>query len=443
MPHLLSVHVHAPLLQFGGRTRVGAEVGMARTINRLSHRKVETLKKPGMHSDGGGLYLQVTRGSDGTPRKSWLFRYAVGGRERQMGLGTLRDVPLSEARDRALAARELRRVRKDPIAEREALRAEASLVAAKTMSFDECAAAYIAAHRAGWRNLKHASQWSTTIATYCSPVFGKLPVQLVDVGLVMKAVEPLWATKPETAGRVRGRVERILDWAKVRGYREGDNPARWRGHLDHLLPARGKVSRVKHHAALPYAELPIFRAQLISRDAVAARALDLAILTATRTGEVIGAKWAEFDLHGRVWTIPAERMKGGREHRIPLSPAAMVVIQNMITVRQNDYVFPGGHRETLSNMALLMLLRRMGRTDITAHGFRSTFRDWVEEQTDTPRAVSEMALSHCIGNAVEAAYRRGDLFEKRRVLMAQWAEYCTTPLAPTGTVAAFRSKRQL
>jgi len=414
---------------------------VARTINRLSHRKVETLKAPGMYNDGGGLYLQVTEGSDDTPRKSWLFRYAVAGRERQMGLGPLNDVPLGEARDRAAAAREMRRAGKDPIVEREASRAEASLIAAKSVSFDECATAYIAAHRAGWRNVKHASQWSATVATYCSPVFGKLPVPLVDVGLVMKAIEPIWATKPETAGRVRGRIERILDWAKVRGYRNGENPARWRGHLDHLLPARGKIRRVKHHAALPYAEIPIFVAQLKRRDAVAARALELAILTATRTGEVIGATWAEFDMKGRVWTIPAERMKSGREHRIPLSNAALQVVEHMSTVHKNANVFPGDRRAALSNMALLMLLRRMGRTDITAHGFRSTFRDWVEEQTDTPRAVAEMALSHSIGSAVEAAYRRGDLIEKRRVLMAKWAAYCTAPESVTKIVTAFRSKR--
>lgn len=398
---------------------------MARTINRLSHRKVETLKKPGMHSDGGGLYLQVTQGSDGTPRKSWLFRYAVAGRERQMGLGPLSDVPLAVARDHALAAREMRRAGKDPITAREAARAEASLVAAKMMSFDECATAYIAAHRAGWRNIKHASQWTNTVTTYCSPLFGKLPVQLVDVGLVMKAIEPLWATKPETAGRVRGRIERILDWAKVRGYRDGDNPARWRGHLDQLLPARGKVRKVKHHAALPYAELPAFMMQLKDREAVAARALELAILTATRTGEVIGAKWTEFDLECRVWTISADRMKNAREHRVPLSDAVIGIVRRMQVIRQNDYVFPGERRDALSNMALLILLRRMSRPEITAHGFRSTFRDWVEEQTDTPRAVAEMALSHTVGNAVEAAYRRGDLIEKRKILMAKWAKFCS------------------
>jgi integrase len=415
---------------------------VARTINRLSHRKVETLKQPGMHGDGGGLYLQVTEGADGTPRKSWLFRYAVGGRERQMGLGPLSDVPLAEARNRALAARELRRAGKDPIAEREAERAEASLVAAKTMSFDECATAYIAAHRAGWRNIKHASQWTNTIATYCSPVFGELPVQLVDVGLVMKAIEPLWATKPETAGRVRGRIERILDWAKVRGYRDGENPARWRGHLDHLLPARGKIRRVQHHAALAYAEIPAFLTALRGRNAIAARTLEFAILTAARTGEVLGAKWSEIDLDARVWVIPAERMKAGREHRVPLADRALEIIKNMMASKQNDYIFYGDRRATLSNMSLLMLLRRMGRNDITTHGFRSTFRDWVAEQTDCPSAVAEMALAHSIGNAVEAAYRRGDMLDKRRPLMAKWENYCTKPVA-SGTVTPIMARRSM
>jgi integrase len=396
---------------------------LARTINRLSHRKVETLKEPGMHSDGGGLYLQVTQGSDGTPRKSWLFRYAVGGRERQMGLGPLGDVSLAEAREFAVAAREQRRAGKDPISERQALRAENARQAAKTISFDECAKAYIASHQAGWRNVKHASQWTNTIDTYCSP-FGRLPVQAVDVTMVLKALEPIWTTKPETASRVRGRIERILDWAKVRGYRDGDNPARWRGHLDHLLPARGKVRRIEHHAALPYAELPAFLAALRTREAIAARALEFAILTAARTGEVIGARWDEMNLEGRIWVVHAERMKAGREHRVPLSDRALKILEDMKKVQTCEYVFPGDRRTTLSNMAFLMLLRRMERADITAHGFRSTFRDWVEEQTDTPRAVAEMALAHTIGSAVEAAYRRGDLFEKRRALMSKWADYC-------------------
>ncbi len=287
---------------------------------------------------------------------------------------------------------------------------------------------------------KHATQWQNTLTTYCSPVFGKLPVQLVDVALVIKVLEPLWATKPETASRLRGRVERVLDWAKVRGYRDGDNPARWRGHLDHLLPNRGKVRRVKHHAALPYPELPPFFVELEQRNAMASHALRFAILTAARTGEVIGAKWDEIDIAARAWTLPAERMKNGREHRVPLSAAAITLLRHVSGVRQNDFVFPGERRSTLSDMALLMLLRRMNRGDLTTHGFRSTFRDWTEEQTNTPRAVAEMALAHAIGNAVEAAYRRGDLFEKRRVLMSQWADFCITPLA--SNVAVLGAKRR-
>ncbi|WP_396604488.1 tyrosine-type recombinase/integrase [Bradyrhizobium sp. YCK136] len=403
---------------------------MARTINRLSHRKVETIRVSGMYGDGGGLYLQVTNASDGTPRKSWLFRYAVSGRERQMGLGPLADVPLAEARDLASIAREMRRAGKDPIVEREAARAEASLVAAKSMSFDQCATAYIAAHRAGWRNVKHANQWATTVATYCSPIFGKLPVQRVDVGLVMKAIEPIWSSKPETAVRLRGRIERILDWARVRGYRDGENPARWRGHLDHLLPARGKVRRVKHHAALPYVEIPAFVAAVKARDAVAARALEFAVLTAARTGEVLGATWSEIDLGGRLWTVPAERMKAGREHRIPLGDRAIEILRSMIVTKPNvnDHIFTGDRRANLSNMSLLMLLRRMGHNDITTHGFRSTFRTWAAECTNFPREVVEAALAHVAGNKVEAAYQRGDILEKRQSLMAQWESYCSKPV---------------
>jgi integrase len=414
---------------------------MARTIHRLSHRKAESIAKPGMYPDGGGLYLQVTKGANNTYRRSWLFRFAINGRERQMGLGRLEDVSLADARDRAAVAREQRRDGKDPIVEREAIQVQASTVAARTMSFDACSQAYIASHRAGWRNVKHASQWENTLTTYCSPVFGKLPVHFVDVGSVMKVLEPLWATKPETASRLRGRIERVLDWAKVRGYREGDNPARWRGHLDHLLPNKSKVRRVKHHAALPYSELPAFFEELQQREAIAAKALQFAILTAGRTGEIIGARWAEIDLLGRVWTVPAERMKWGREHRVPLSAAALKLLKHMNTVRQNEFVFSGDRRASLSDMALLMLLRRMRRPDLTTHGFRSTFRDWTEEQTNTPRAVAEMALAHAIENAVEAAYRRGDLFEKRRVLMSRWADFCTTPVANQGTIAVLRSKR--
>ncbi len=394
---------------------------MARTVQRLSPVKVRTAKA-GMWCDGGGLYLQCTAGADDRLRKSWLFRYASDGRERQMGLGPLDAVSLAEAREKAADCRRLRLAGIDPIAHRDATRMQAALDAAKAMTFDECRDAYIKAHAAGWRNAKHRQQWESTLKTYCSPVFGKVSVQAVDVALVMKAVEPIWATKPETASRLRGRIESILDWAKVRDMRTGDNPARWRGHLDQLLPAPNKVRKVKHHAALPYPEIGAFMAELRGRDGVAALALEFAILTATRTNEVLGAKWDEID--GQVWTIPASRMKAGREHRVPLSDAAMTIIERMKAVRANDYVFPGDRRDMLSNMALLMTLRRMGRGDLTTHGFRATFRTWAAERSQFPREVVESALAHVIGNKVEAAYQRGDLFDKRRRLMEAWAKYC-------------------
>ena len=288
--------------------------------------------------------------------------------------------------------------------------------APKRSRLNSARSSYIASHSAGWRNAKHAAQWGTTLATYAYPVFGSLPVAAVDTGLVMKALEPIWSTKPETAGRVRGRNESVLDWAKVRGYRDGENPARWKGHLIQLLPSLTKVTKVKHHAAMPYAELPAFLIALRARPAMAARALEFAILTAARTGEVLGARWQEMDLEARIWMVPAERMKAGREHRVPLSDAAVAILKAIY--RTGDLVFP------LSNMALLMLLRRMGHGELTAHGFRSTFRDWASETTNHPRDVVEMALAHAIADKTEAAYRRGDLFEKRRRLMVEWEAYC-------------------
>jgi integrase len=264
-------------------------------------------------------------------------------------------------------------------------------------------------------------------------VIGKLPVQAVDTGLVMKVIEPLWAAKPETASRLRGRVEVILDWAKVRGYRQGENPARWRGHLDHLLPAKSKIRKVVHHAALPYAKAGAFMTVLRGQHGIAARALEFLILTATRTGETLGATWDEFDLEARLWTIPAARMKGGREHRVPLTEAAASVLESLQEARQSDFVFPGARQSRpLSEMALLMLLRRMGFGEITVHGFRSAFRDWAAERTTFPREVAEMALAHAISDAVEAAYRRGDLFDKRRKLMDAWAAYCAKAEANGG-----------
>jgi integrase len=306
------------------------------------------------------------------------------------------------------------------------------------MTFDECREAYIRAHAAGWRNPKHHQQWENTLKTYCSPVFGRVAVQAVDVALVMKVLEPIWSTKPETASRLRGRIEAILDWAKVRGLRTGENPARWRGHLDHLLPARAKVRKVKHHAALPYIQIATYLDELRKRESTAARALEFAILTATRTNEVIGARWDEIDLAVRVWIIPESRMKAGREHRVPLSDAAISVVKFMQSVRQNEYVFPGDSRASLSNMALLMTLRRMNRGDLTTHGFRSTFRTWAAERTSFPREVIESALAHTVGNKVEAAYQRGDMFDKRRRLMDAWAQFCAK-VSTTAEIVPIRS----
>ena len=421
---------------------------MSRSIHRLSPAKVKNAK-PGkrpdgttrvqLYPDGGGLYLQVTPGDRGNS-KSWIFRYATAGRkERYMGLGSLDAVRLAEARERAAECRKLRERGKDPIEERDAQRAVVAAENAKLMTFDQCAAGYIAAHRAGWRNTKHASQWENTLATYVSPVFGKVTVRSVDVGLVIKALEPIWSAKPETASRLRGRIEAVLDWAAARGFRDADNPARWKGRLDKLLPRPSKVRAVEHHAALQYDEIGSFMLELRKREGIAARALEFAILTAARTGEVLGAQWPEIDLKAEVWTVPAGRMKGGRAHRIPLSEAALAVLKRMANGREGDHVFPGDRRAMLSNMALLMLLRRMGRGDLTAHGFRSTFRDWAAERTNFPNEVVEMALAHAVGNKVEAAYRRSDLFEKRRELMDAWAAYCENSTTPLGEVVALHS----
>jgi integrase len=346
-----------------------------------------------------------------------------------MGVGPLHTIRLAEARNRAAAFRLQHHDGVDPIERRRAERLQGLLDAAKAVTFNECAARYIASHRAGWRNPKHAAQWQATLATYAEPIIGGFSVQAIDTALVLKVLEPIWTVKPETAGRVRGRIESILDWAKVRGYRAGENPARWRGHLDKLLPARSKVRRVEHHAALPYAELPGFLVSLREQEGIAARALEFSILTAARTGEVIGARWwSEMDMLDKTWTLPAGRMKAGREHRVPLSARALAILQEMQPHRhaEDAFVFPGGtNGRPLSNMAFLMLLRRMGRGDLTAHGFRSTFRDWAAERTKFPAEVAEMALAHTVSDKTVAAYNRSDLFERRRRLMTAWATFCT------------------
>ncbi len=356
-----------------------------------------------------------------------------------MGLGPLNTVGLAKARTMAAECRRQRLEGIDPIEARKLVRAQVQLDAARSITFDDCRDKFIDAHKVAWANDKHRKQWASTLQTYVTPVFGTLPVQSVDVTLVTKVLEPIWAIKPETAGRIRGRIERILDWAKARGFRQGENPARWRGHLDTLLAPRAKVRRVKHHAALPYTELACFLAKIREREATAARALEFAILTVARTGEVLGARWDEFEFEDKIWTVPANRMKAGREHRVPLSTSALAIVKQLKEVRQNDFVFPGERpSRPLSNMSMLMMLRRVGRKDLTVHGFRSTFRDWAAEQTNFPGEVAEAALAHVVADRTEAAYRRGDLFEKRRRLMAAWATYCEREPTMGSTIVSIK-----
>jgi integrase len=397
---------------------------MAQLVGRLTALKVMKVRKAGMYADGAGLYLQVT--GDGAPflGKSWIFRFKLSGKAREMGLGSLSLVGLAEARVKAVDCRRQVHEGIDPIEARRSERVKVARETAPSLIFKECAQQYIAAHRASWRNAKHAGQWTATLTTYAEPVIGALPVRDIDTALVMKIIKPIWSTKVETASRVRGRIEAILDWAKVLGYREGENPARWHGHLDKLLPAQAKVHTVKHHAALPYNEMPAFMTALRAQQGVAARALEFLILTVARTGEVIGGRPVE--ITGKIWTVPAGRMKAGKEHRIPLSAPAVAVVDRTRKDYGGKFLFPGGRRDMpLSNVAMLALLKRMGRTDLTTHGFRSTFKDWATEQTEFANEVSEMALAHTIEDKTEAAYRRGDLFEKRQRLMDAWSKFCT------------------
>jgi integrase len=416
------------------------ETKIVRTIGRLTALKVEKAKLRGMYCDGGGLYLRVT--PDGT--KNWVFRFMLNGRPRWMGMGPVHTVSLAEARKRAAEHRLRRHDGIDPIEARRAERLQRRLDDARTVTFKKCAEAYIKAHSAGWRNAKHGGQWTATLATYAYPVIGDLPVQAIDTTIVVKVLEQIWTTKPETASRLRGRIEAVLDWAKVRGYRSSENPARWRGHLNKLLPARGKVRKVEHHAALPYAELPSFLVALREQEGIAARALEFAILTAARTGETIFARWEELDLLDKTWTIPAGRMKAGREHRVPLPARALAILEQMHAHHTGDdgFVFPGGNAgKPLSNMAFLMLLRRMKRDDLTAHGFRATFKTWASERTGFQNEIVEAALAHVVGSKVEQAYRRGDMFEKRRRLMQQWATFCIGPTHQTASTGLLRRPR--
>jgi integrase len=374
--------------------------------------------RPGRYFDGAGLWLYVSPGG----AQNWVYRYTYQGRRREMGL---KASTLADARSEAADHRRLLRQEKvDPLAHRQAEDARKRLDEARAITFQKCAEAYVEAHRAGWRNAKHADQWSNTLRTYACPVFGDWPVGDVDTEAVLQVLKPIWESKTETASRLRGRIENVLDWARVRGYREGENPARWRGHLDKLLPKRSRVAPVTHHAALPYAQLPAVMAEIRAREGNAARALEFTTLTAARSGEVLGATWEEIDLEHKVWTVPASRMKARKQHRVPLSEAAAAVLRGMEKLRSSNHVFPG-HRyhRPLSNVAMAKVLQRVGYGEYTVHGMRSTFRDWCAEHTAYPREVAEAALAHVLSNKAEAAYQRGDLFEKRRKLMQSWADY--------------------
>ena len=396
---------------------------MPKRAQGLSSRGVQTAKTPGMFADGNGLYLQVTPSG----AKSWIFRYSIAGKRREMGLGPVALVPLSEARDKALSLRRDVFSGIDPLEAKKAQAAAAIASAVHAITFRECCAAYIDVMRAGWQNEKHAAQWTSSLATYAYPLIGDVTVSLIDTPMVLMVLEPIWTTKTETASRVRGRIESVLDWAKVRGYRDGENPARWKGHLELILPSKGVVAPVEHHTALPYTDVPTFWRRLTAQDGMGARALELCILTATRSGEVLGARWSEIDLDARVWTIPAGRMKAGAEHRVPLANAAVTLLKTLREKATGELLFVGqakdkGEPKPISNMTMNATLKRM-KVDATPHGFRSTFRTWAAEKTRFQHEVCEAALAHTIGDRVVAAYQRGDLFEKRRELMDAWAVF--------------------
>lgn len=410
---------------------------MGRKAEELGALAIKGLTSPGLHFVGGvaGLALQVLPSGG----RSWMLRIMVGGKRRDMGLGGYPDVTLAGAREKARVARAEVWQGIDPIEQRRGARSALRATTAAALTFEQCAGRYIAAHESGWRNAKHAQQWRNTLEQHAYTAMGSLLVRDVALPHVLAALEPIWRTRTETASRLRGRIESVLDWATARGYRDGLNPARWRGHLDKLLPAPGKVAKIEHHAALPLAQVGEFMQLLRAAQGMGARALEFVILTAARSGEARGATWAEIDLADPVWTVPAARMKAGKEHRVPLSDAALALLASLPKMAGTDLVFPAPRGGQLSDMTLAAVLRRL---DVPAvpHGFRSTFRDWCAERTNYPRDVAEMALAHTIGDKVEAAYRRGDLFEKRRLMMDEWATFLARPQG-MAKVLDMRSKR--
>ncbi len=414
---------------------------MPRRARGLTAAQVEKGTKPGRYGDGAGLYLLVR-----SPHaKFWLFRYTRSGKMHEMGLGPAKGrtaVSLAQARAKARQLHDAVREGRNPLAERDVeaakAKADAARAEAAAMTFGDVADMFLAAHEPSWRNPKHRQQWHNTLRDYVLPVIGDLSVGSVKTGAVMKIIEPLWREKTETASRVRGRIESILDYAKARGWREGANPAAWRGHLDDLLPKRSKVQRVKHHAALPWRETGAFMQRLRERSGVSARCLEFLILTACRSGEARGAKWSEIDLEHKLWTVPAERMKAGSSHRVPLSEPALAVLRAMAQLDIQGFVFPGLKAESaLSDVAVARAVDAAGGNGATPHGFRSTFREWCAEMTNYPRELAEAALAHALRDKVEAAYQRGDLLEKRRRLMTDWAKFCARPMV-AGEVVPLR-----
>lgn len=394
---------------------------VARELNPLA---VKRLSSPGLHAVGGaaGLLLRISE----TGARYWILRTTVGGRRRDIGIGPYPEISLAEARAQASEMRLQARNGIDPIAERQAARHALRSAQAKALTFDQAKSRYLKNKRGEFRNPKHAKQWQTTLETYASPVLGSLPVDRIELGHVLQVLEPIWRDKTETASRLRGRIERVMDYATVSGYRSGENPARWKGNLDAILPGPGKLKRVQHHRALPWRDMPGFMTTLREREGLAARALEFAILTAARSGEVRGATWDEIDFDAKTWTIPAERMKARKEHIVPLTASAVRLLRKLPRFENVPYVFPSTKGRPLSDMTLSAVMRRM-EVDATPHGFRSTFRDWVSETTAYPHEVAEMALAHVIPSAVERAYRRGALLAKRARLMADWEKFCNNP----------------
>lgn len=396
---------------------------MPRKARELTALEVSRLTQPGFHFVGGvaGLALLVSN----TGARSWVLRVMVGGKRRDMGLGGFPDVTLAGARTKAREARDKIDAGVDPILERSQLQSALRAAQVAALTFEQAAQKYIEAHEKGWKNAKHGQQWRNTLKTYAYPLIGPVLVRDIGTPQVKAVLEPIWHTKAETATRVRNRIELVLDWAIAHEYREGPNPARWRGHLDKMLPRRSKVAPTKHHEALPVADVGAFMVKLREQDGIGARALEFAILTAARSGEVRGATWDEIDLEAGVWTVPGERMKVGKEHRVPLSKPAIRILKAQ--PHRKGLVFPAPRSgDVLSDMTLSAVLRRM-EVPAVPHGFRSTFRDWAAERTSYPNEMAELALAHTIGDKVEAAYRRGDMFEKRRRMMEDWAAFCVKP----------------